>query len=173
MLWFASCESLSCHLEILNDGFEQRVPILYNDGGIEAMSLNAGAGRANSESLRSCMFPEPGKEQPVAVGFAPIAVVTHIEQNMKILGKKLVENSKNGLLDLRIVGRTQPIQFLNDKLECRTSSHRFLGFKRNQIVDAETGSKDEIAIRGIGDLVWRMGINSFERKVNHSVTAVP
>ena len=172
-LWLACRQRQGCHLEIGNNAFEQGVPVFYDDGCIESLAFNSGTCRTNSKSVRSSMSPEPCKEQTVAISFAPVAVITHVKQHVKMLFEKNIEDGKNGLFNLCIMWRTLIFEFLNDKLESVTTSYRLFGFKGNQIMDVKAGGKNKITIRGIGHLVWRLGINCVKGKFYHNETTVP
>lgn len=45
--------------------------------------------------------------------------------------------------------------------------------KNGSLSDVKTSGKNEITIRGIGYLVWRLGINLFKGKFYHNETIVP
>ena len=96
-LRLALSKSLGRTLEICNNGFEQRIPVLYDNSGIEALALNNGISGTNGETIRSSMLFEPDKEQTIAIGFASVTIVTHIEQYVKMLFKKLIENGKDSI----------------------------------------------------------------------------
>ena len=96
-LRLALSKSLGRTLEICNNGFEQRIPVFYDNSGIEALALNNGISGTNGETIRSSMLFEPDKEQTITIGLAPITIVTHIEQYVKMLFKKLIENGKDSL----------------------------------------------------------------------------
>ena len=81
-----------------------------------------------------------------------------------MLCEKNIKNSKDSLFYFSIMWRALLIKFLNNELKSLTTSHRFLDFKRNQIMDIETGSKNKITIWGIGYLIWRLGIDLFKRE---------
>ena len=119
------------------------------------------------------MFPEPGSEQPVAVGFAPIAVVTQIKQDVQVLHKELVDDGENGLLYFGVIPRTHSLHLLNDKLEGATSADRHFFFKRYGIVDSSLRLKDVATFWREHYIVMRMLIDSIERELYHSATMVP
>ena len=96
-LWLACRQCLGGHLEIRNDGFEQWVPVLNYDSCIESLSFNNGTCSTNGKPVRSSMFLKPCKKQTVTVGLAPVAVVAHVEQNVKVLFEKYIKDGKNGL----------------------------------------------------------------------------
>lgn len=173
MLWLALGQCLSSHLEIGNNGFEHRVPVFHDNSRIESFPFNDGACSTNSKTVWSSMFSEPCKKKSVAIGLTSVAVVAHIEQYVKVLFKEYVEDCKNGLLYLCIMWRTLILQFLNDKLEGVTASNRSFLFKRNQVMNAKIGSKDEVTIRGIRHLVWRLGIDLIKGQLYHNDTIVP
>ena len=172
-LRLALSKSLGCALEICDDGFEQRIPVFYDNSGIEALTLNNGVSCTNSETIGGSMLLEPGKEQPIAIGLTPVTIVTHVEQHIKMLFKKYIKDGKNCLFYFCIMWRTLMIKFLNDKLESVTTSHRRFIFERDKIVDTKIGGKNEITIWGVGHLIWRLGINLLKREFYHSDTIVP
>ena len=142
-LRLALSKSLGSTLEIGNNGFEQRIPVFYDNSGIEALALNNGISRTNGETIRRSMLFEPGKEQSIAIGLTPVTIVTNIEQYVKMLFKKYVEYGKYGLFHLCIMRRTLMVKFLNDKLESVTAAHRCFIFERNKIVDTKIGGKNK------------------------------
>ena len=104
-------QNLGSHLEICNNAFEQRVPVLYNDGCIEPLALNSGICCTDSKAVRISIFVEPSKKQAVTVGLTPVAIIAHIEKNIEILKEELVYDSQNRLLNLRVMGRAFPLPF--------------------------------------------------------------
>ena len=169
----SGCQRFGSALEISNNVFEQGIPVLYDNGCIEALPLNNSASSTNGETFWFGMLLEPSKEQSIAIGFAPITIITHIEQNVKMLCEKLIENGKDCRFYFSIMWRTQIFQFLNNKLKGVTSTHRCLIFKRNKIMYAKACAEEEFTIRGITHLVWRSCINVAKREFNHSDTIVP
>ena len=115
-LRLALSKGLGCTLEVCNDGFEQGISVFYYNSCIEALALNDGAGRTNGDAIWRSMLFEPCKEQSITIGLTPVTIVTHIEQYVKMLCKKLIENGKDSLLNFWVMRRGLVVQLLNDKL---------------------------------------------------------
>ena len=77
---------LGSTLEIGNNGFEQRIPVFYDNSGIEALALNNGISRTNGETISRSMLFEPGKEQSIAIGLTPVTIVTHWKVSQPPIG---------------------------------------------------------------------------------------
>ena len=172
-LRFACGQDSGRSLEIFNNGFEQGIPVLDNDGSVKARSFYDCACCTDGEAIAVCMFSEPGKKQAVAVGLTPVAVIAHIEKHIKILQKELVDNSQNRQLDLWVVGRAYLLSFFYDKLIGFTPAKGSLFFKRNSVVNSFVGFKNITSPRGKHDVIDVMAINAVERELNHSDTIVP
>ena len=135
LLRLACYQSLGGHLEIGNNRFEQRIPVFYYNGSIKTLTLNNGTCCANSKTIKVGIIYEPCKEQTVTIGLAPIAVIAHIKQYVKMLYKELIQNCQNGLFYFGVVGRTDTFSFLYNKLIGTTATERTLFLKRNSVVN--------------------------------------
>lgn len=171
--WFPFCQGFGRLLKVVYDSLELRIPVLNDDGSIESLTLNYGTCSFDGKPFRCSMFSEPCEKQTVTVCLTPVTIVAHVEQNIKMLLEEHFKNSKNGFFYFCIMWGASTFQFLNHKLKSITLSQRIFSFKRNKIVDVETGSKHEIAIRSIKDFVWRLSVDFFKGKLNHSDTIVP
>ncbi len=153
-LRFACCKHLGSCLEVSNDVFKQGIPVLYDNSSIETFAFNNCAGSSNCETLWGSMFLKPCKKQAITIGFAPVAVVTHIKNYIEAFYKENVEYSQNSLFNLGVMWRTLVFQLLNNKLKSGTTADWLFCFKRNQVVDAKISGKNKITIWSIRNLVW-------------------
>lgn len=161
------------HLEIGNDGIEHGISVLYDNSRVEAPVLNSGAGCANSEPLWICMLLEPCKKQAITIGFATVAIVAHIKQNVKMLCKELFKNSKDCLFYFRVVWRFAILHLFYNKLIGFASTHwRFL-FKGYGIAYSKFCFESEFSIGGKPDIISSPTINLLNRELHHSETMGP
>ena len=129
-LRLAFCQRLGGHLEICNNSFEQGIPVFYDNGCVKTLTFNNCACRTNSKAIRVGIFFEPCKKQTVAIGLAPVTVIAHIEQYVKMFLEELIQDSQNSFLNLWIMGRAYAFSFLYDKLKRITASNLTLFFER-------------------------------------------
>ena len=172
-LRFALSKSLGRTLEICNNGFEQRIPVLYDNSGIEALALNNGISCTNGETIRSGMFFEPDKEQTITIGLAPVTIITHIEQYVKMLFKKLIENGKDSLFYFWVMRGGLVVQLLNDKLVRVTFAIWPFLIKEDNVMDAQISLEMESIVIFQGDMVRRTGVDPLQGKIYHRLTTFP
>ena len=172
-LRLACSESLGSALEVVDDGLDQWVAVLYNNGGIEPLPLDDGAGSADSEAPRLGMPCEPCEEQAITVGFTPVAVVAHVEQHVKPFGKELVDDSENSLFNLRVVGRPHVFHFLDDELVSLAPANRMVVVEGYQIVYTERCSENKVTIGRKPHLIVGPAVDTVDGKLYHSVTTFP
>ena len=99
------------------------------------------------------MLFEPGKEQSIAICLTPVTIITHIEQYIKVLFKKFIENGKDGLFYFWVMGRSTIVHFPYDKLIGIASPNRHFFFKRYRITNSKFCFKPEFSIRGQSDVI--------------------
>lgn len=149
LLGFAIRQGFCSLDKVIYDSLQLGIPVFNDNGSIESLSLYYGTCRSDGKPSWRCMFSEPCEKQTVTVGLSPVTIVAHIEQNIKMLLEEHFKNSKNGFLNFCIMWGTMAFQFPNHKLKSITLTQRLFGFKRNKIMDVETGGKHKIAIRSI------------------------
>jgi len=172
-LRLASSKCFGGRLEIGNDGIEQGIPVFYNNSSIKAFAFNNCAGSSDCETFRGSMLLKPCKKQAITIGFATVAVVTHIKNYIEAFYKENVEYSQNSLFNLGVMWRTLVFQLLNNKLKSGTTADWLFCFKRNQVVDAKISGKNKITIWSIRNLVWGFCIDKVKGKFYHNETIVP
>ena len=119
------------------------------------------------------MLFKPGKEQSIAISFASITIITHVEQYVKMLCEKLIENGKDCRFNFSIMRRADFVNLLNDKLIRITTSYRCFLFERNRIMYATFCLKDIVVFWRQHDIIRGTLINMFEGKWFHNETIVP
>ena len=98
------CECDSRFVEIGGNVCKQRIPVLNNDGSIEALPLDGSAGRAYGEAVGLGRLLEPANEEAVACCFAVVAGIADVEQYVLVLQEELVDDGEERETHVGIFG---------------------------------------------------------------------
>ena len=170
---FARCQYLSGLFKVINDGLKHRIAVFYNNGCVEPLLLNFGMCSSNGKASWFGILFEPSKEQPIALFFTPITIVTHIKHHIKMSLEKLIDDSKNRLLNIWIMWRTYAVNlFYYELIGGAAAKWRFV-FKRDRIMNAKFCLKDIVPLWRQHDIIMGLIVNTIKRKLNHNETIVP
>ena len=166
-------QGLRCGLEFISNGFQQRVPVFYDNGCVESVSFNDSAGCADCETTGLRKFVKPAKEQTIALRLSSVAIITNVKQDVQVLSEKLVDDGQNGLFYFWVVRRVLVFNFLNNKLKSFATAQRLVMIKVYSVMDTLRCDKVIAAILSYCYLIWRLFIQRLQGKLNHRVTMVP
>lgn len=166
-LRFARSERVGRAIEVIENGFESWVAVLYDDGSIEPLPLNNSTGGTHSKVNGIGKFLKPSKKKSITLCLPPIAGVTNIKQNIFVFNKELPDNSKERGFHLCIVAAMSIFLLLESELVGVTPSKGDI-FKETGTI-ANTFSCHEIIVAiSQHDFIRRQVIDSAKRQFYHA-----
>lgn len=155
-------------VEFCGDSSQQRVTVLYDDGGVEPLSLNGGAGRTDGETVWLCRLLKPSDEETIAGSLTAVARVTDVEHHVFVLCKELINDSEKREAHVWVFGRTCILCLGKTELPCLAAANRQLFKKADFVVQAVLGFKHEL-LAVDAHLVRSLSIDAVEVKLLHTV----
>lgn len=164
--WFARSERVGRAIEVIENGFESWIAVLYDDGSVESLPLNNSTGGTHGKVNGIGKFLKPSKKKSITLCLPPVAGVTNIKQHIFVFNEELPDDSKERGFHLCIVAGMRIIFLTESELVGVTSSKGNI-FKKTGTI-ANTFSCHEIIVAiGQHDFIRRQVIDSAKRQFYH------